>query len=160
MLTLHDSHWEPKRGVGHHPHRFNERLFYILERRVHHDDVLNRIAGDMEAGDLVRLTEGQRGMIHEEWNHESAEAHAFIVVYHPQPSPPAAEFAALRSADVPILDEAPSVRSRILVGEQSPMRVNGDIRLFFCSPSVSGSKQLIELAEWPLRRCTPGSNAG
>ena len=30
FLTIHDSTLAPGLGIGHHPHRVNERLFYIL----------------------------------------------------------------------------------------------------------------------------------
>src|SRR5918999_4424490 len=98
LLAVHDSTWQPRLGVGHHPHRYNERLFYILEGAVDHDDALNHITGHMGTGDLGRLTEGVRGMYHQEWNNTDGRARAFILVYGTDPVPPRASFAALRDA--------------------------------------------------------------
>ena len=42
-------------GIGHHPHRFNERLFYIERGQLDHDDALNDIQGHMdEVIELIR----------------------------------------------------------------------------------------------------------
>lgn len=51
ILTIHDSTLAPGLGIGHHPHRGNERLFYILRGEIRHDDSLNRITGVMGEGD-------------------------------------------------------------------------------------------------------------
>ena len=105
MLMIHDGFFQPGFGIGHHPHRTNERLFYILEGQVEHDDALNHIRGTMEEGDLGRLTEGVRGMYHQEWNGADQVTRAFILVYHPDTHPPipAAEFGLLKAADrVPV----------------------------------------------------------
>lgn len=139
LLMVHDAYWDPRAGIGHHPHRSNERLFYILKGRVHHDDALNGVRGVMEEGDLVRLTEGRRGMLHEEWNHEPSDAHAFILVYQPTESPPVAEFAPLRSKEILEHEERSGVRTRELVGEGSAMRVRGDVRHFADSSFAPGA---------------------
>lgn len=130
LIMVHDAYWEPRHGIGHHPHRYNERLFYIIKGRVHHDDALNGVEGWMEPGDLIRLTEGRKGMLHKEWNEEDGDAHAFILVYQHQDPPPLAEFAPLRSADIVEHEETPGVRTRELVGPRSKMRVGGDVRHF------------------------------
>ena len=98
---IHDGYFQPGFGIGHHPHRTNERLFYILSGQVEHDDALNHIRGTMEEGDLGRLTEGVRGMYHQEWNGADQVTRAFILVYHPDTHPPipVAEFALLKAAD-------------------------------------------------------------
>lgn len=127
FFMIHDSYWQPGMGIGHHPHRTNERLFYIVKGRVEHDDALNGIKGTMEEGDLGRLTEGLRGMFHQEWNGAPGEvSHAFILVYRPdtEPPPPTAEFALLRAADRPVYEEADGVETIELVGARSPFRVN------------------------------------
>jgi redox-sensitive bicupin YhaK (pirin superfamily) len=127
MLMIHDAFFEPGFGIGHHPHRTNERLFYILNGRVEHDDSLNHIRGTMNEGDLGRLTEGVRGMLHQEWNGaEGQVTRAFILVYHPDTDPPipVAEFAVLRAEDrVPIADGS-GVETLELIGPMSPFRVN------------------------------------
>jgi len=110
FFMIHDSYWQPGFGIGHHPHRTNERLFYIVRGRVEHDDALNGIKGTMEEGDLGRLTEGLKGMFHQEWNGAPGEiSHAFILVYRPDAEPPipTAEFAVLRAADRPVRFTAP-----------------------------------------------------
>jgi redox-sensitive bicupin YhaK (pirin superfamily) len=131
---IHDSYWQPGFGIGHHPHRTNERLFYIVKGRVEHDDALNGIKGTMDEGDLGRLTEGLRGMFHQEWNGAPGEiSHAFILVYRPdtEPPPPVAEFALLRAADRPVYQEADGVETTELVGPHSAFRVNlSTMRLF------------------------------
>src|SRR6266542_4074469 len=84
FFMIHDSYWQPGFGIGHHPHRTNDRLFYIVRGRVEHDDALNGIKGTMDEGDLGRLTEGVRGMLHQEWNGAPGQiSHAFILVYRP-----------------------------------------------------------------------------
>jgi redox-sensitive bicupin YhaK (pirin superfamily) len=127
FFMIHDSYWQPGFGIGHHPHRTNERLFYIVKGRVEHDDALNGIKGTMDEGDLGRLTEGLRGMFHQEWNGAPGEvSHAFILVYRPdaEPPPPVAEFALLRAADRPVYEEAEGVETTELVGPRSGFRVN------------------------------------
>jgi len=127
FFMIHDSYWQPGFGIGHHPHRTNERLFYIVRGRVEHDDALNGIKGAMEVGDLGRLTEGLRGMFHQEWNGAPGEiSHAFILVYRPDTEPPVptAEFAVLRAADRPVYEEADGVETTELVGRRSPFPVN------------------------------------
>ena len=127
MIMVHDGFFQPGFGIGHHPHRTNERLFYILAGRVEHDDSLNHIRGTMDEGDLGRLTEGVRGMLHQEWNGADDQVtRAFILVYHPdtQPPIPVAEFAVLRAADRVRLTEAPRVQTLELVGPMSPFGVN------------------------------------
>jgi redox-sensitive bicupin YhaK (pirin superfamily) len=134
FFMIHDSYWQPGFGIGHHPHRTNERLFYIVKGRVEHDDALNGIKGTMDEGDLGRLTEGLRGMFHQEWNGAPGEiSHAFILVYRPDtdPPPPVAEFALLRAADRPVYEEADGVETTELVGPRSGFRVNlSTMRLF------------------------------
>lgn len=127
MVMVHDGFFQPGFGIGHHPHRTNERLFYILAGRVEHDDSLNHIRGTMDEGDLGRLTEGVRGMLHQEWNGADDQVtRAFILVYHPDTHPPipVAEFAVLRAADRVRLAEAPGVDTLELVGPTSPFHIN------------------------------------
>jgi redox-sensitive bicupin YhaK (pirin superfamily) len=81
----------------------------------------------MDEGDLGRLTEGVRGMLHQEWNGADDQVtRAFILVYHPDVHPPipVAEFAVLRAADRVRVPEAPGVETLELVGPNSPFRVN------------------------------------
>ena len=68
LITIHDSTVDPHLGIGHHRHRYNERLFYIMAGELDHDDALNNIQGHMGPGDVGLFTEGQRGMVHSEWN--------------------------------------------------------------------------------------------
>jgi redox-sensitive bicupin YhaK (pirin superfamily) len=130
LVTVHDSTIEPHKGIGHHPHRYNERLFYILAGQLDHDDALNGIRGHMPEGAIARLTEGRRGMLHSEMNHGDVPTHAFILVYATDPMPETASFAALVDPDAPRYAEADGVRTKQLVGTRSPLRVHGDIRLF------------------------------
>ena len=81
LITVHDSIIDAGLGIGHHPHRYNERLFYIEEGELDHDDALNGITGHMDTGDVGQFTEGQRGMIHSEWNHGDVDTRAYILVY-------------------------------------------------------------------------------
>src|SRR5919106_46560 len=90
LITVHDSVVDARLGIGHHPHRFNERLFYIEEGQLDHDD-------------------------------------------------------ALKDADAPRLDEADGVRTKELVGSRSPLRVNGDIRLFADSSLEGDAELTVEL---------------
>ena len=80
---------------------------------MEHDDALNHIRGTMEEGDLGRLTEGVRGMYHQEWNGAEQVTRAFILVYHPDTHPPipVAEFALLKAADKVPINEGPGVET-------------------------------------------------
>lgn len=146
LIMVHDAHVEPHLGIGHHPHRLNERLFYIFSGALDHDDALNRITGHMGAGDIARLTEGVTGMWHKEWNDTDEETRAFILVYETDPIPPRASFAALRDAEAPRYDDAPGVHTKELVGPRSPLEVNGDIRLYTDSTFDADARLEVELA--------------
>lgn len=127
FIMVHDGFFQPGFGIGHHPHRTNERLFYILAGRVEHDDSLNHIRGTMDEGDLGRLTEGVRGMLHQEWNGaEDQVTRAFILVYHPDVHPPipVAEFAVLRAADRLPVRESSGAETLELVGPTSGFHLN------------------------------------
>jgi redox-sensitive bicupin YhaK (pirin superfamily) len=139
LITVHDSVVEAGLGIGHHPHRFNERLFYIEEGELDHDDAANHITGHMDTGDVGQFTEGQRGMLHSEWNHGKVDTRAYILVYSTEPVPPAAAFNALRDSEAPRYEEALGVRTKELVGSRSPLQVHGDIRLFADSTVEAGS---------------------
>lgn len=147
LITVHDSVIEAGLGIGHHPHRFNERLFYIEEGELDHDDALNGITGHMDAGDVGQFTEGRRGMLHSEWNHGDVNTRAYILVYSTDPVPERTAFNALRDADAPRYEEAAGVRTKELVGSRSPLSVNGDIRLFVDSAIDSDAMLSMELAE-------------
>ncbi|HZA27233.1 MAG TPA: pirin family protein [Actinomycetota bacterium] len=147
LIMVHDGVFEPHHGIGHHPHRFNERLFYILEGAVDHDDALNGITGYMGTGDLGRLTEGRRGMLHKEWNNTDGRARAFILVYETDPTPAQASFEALRDPDTPRYEESPGVSTKELVGPSAPLSINGDIRLFADSRVDAGGEFSMDLAQ-------------
>ena len=145
LITVHDSVIQAGLGIGHHPHRYNERLFYIEEGQLDHDDALNRITGHMDTGDLGQFTEGIRGMIHSEWNHGDVDTRAYILVYTTDPIPERTAFNALRDADAPRSEEGAGVRTKELVGPRSALKVNGDIRLFTDSQLETGGALTLEL---------------
>lgn len=145
LITVHDSVIDAGLGIGHHPHRYNERLFYIEEGQLDHDDALNQITGHMDTGDVGQFTEGRRGMIHSEWNHGDVDTRAYILVYSTDPVPEQTAFNALRDQDAPRYDEAPGVHTKELVGPRSPLRVNGDIRLFTDSRMEPGAVISLEV---------------
>jgi len=147
LIMVHDAFVEPHLGIGHHPHRYNERLFYILEGALNHDDALNGITGFMGKGDVARLTEGMTGMYHKEWNDSDDRTHAFILVYETRPVPEDASFAALRDADAPRYEEDAGVLTKELVGPRSGLEVNGDIRFFADSTLDAGAELRIDLLE-------------
>ena len=147
LIMVHDAFVEANKGIGHHPHRYNERLFYILEGSLSHDDALNRITGFMGKGDVARLTEGETGMLHKEWNDTGERTHAFILVYETRPVPERASFAALRDSDAPRYEGAPGVTTKELVGPLAGLEVNGDIRFFADSAFEAGSELTLELGE-------------
>jgi redox-sensitive bicupin YhaK (pirin superfamily) len=130
LITVHDSIIDARLGIGHHPHRFNERLFYIEQGQLDHDDALNHITGHMDTGDVGQFTEGRRGMMHSEWNHGDVDTRAYILVYSTDPVPAEAAFNVLGDSKAPRYDEADGVLTKELVGPRSPLRVHGDIRLF------------------------------
>jgi redox-sensitive bicupin YhaK (pirin superfamily) len=147
MIMVHDALVEARMGIGHHPHRFNERLFYILRGSLDHDDALNGITGHMGAHDLARLTEGVRGMLHKEWNNGDEQTRAFILVYETEPVPPMASFAALRDQEAPRYDEVPGVRTKELVGPHSPLEINGDIRFYGDSSFEPDAELVVTVAQ-------------
>ncbi len=140
LVTVHDSRFDPGRGIGHHPHRGMERLFYILEGAVDHDDALNDITGHMATGDLGILTEGRRGMVHSEWNHEEDTAtRAYILVYPTDRTPPTASFDAIRDAESEDGQPAAGVRTKHVVAGGSD-RLHGDLREFSDSSLEGGAR--------------------
>jgi redox-sensitive bicupin YhaK (pirin superfamily) len=144
LITVHDAIIDPRLGIGHHPHRWNERLFYIMEGQLDHDDAQNHIKGHMGKGDVGQFTEGRRGMMHSEWNHGDTETHAYILVYSTDPVPERTAFGRLKDADAPRYDEGSGIHTKELVGPRSPLKVNGDIRFFADSSLESGAR--LELA--------------
>jgi redox-sensitive bicupin YhaK (pirin superfamily) len=147
LVTVHDSTVEAGLGIGHHPHRLNERLFYIEDGQLDHDDALNQITGHMDSGDVGQFTEGRRGMVHSEWNHGDIDTKAYILVYATEPVPERASFNVLRERDAPRYEEGPGVRTKELVGPRSSLRVNGDIRLFTDSELEAEATLPLELGE-------------
>jgi redox-sensitive bicupin YhaK (pirin superfamily) len=145
LITVHDSIIDAGLGIGHHPHRFNERLFYIEEGQLDHDDALNHISGHMDTGDVGQFTEGRRGMVHSEWNHGEVDTRAYILVYSTDPVPAEAAFNVLRDSRAPREQEARGVLTKELVGPGSPLRVNGDIRLFTDSHLEPGAVLTLEM---------------
>jgi redox-sensitive bicupin YhaK (pirin superfamily) len=146
LITVHDSIVEPHLGIGHHPHRYNERLFYIEQGELDHDDALNGIRGHIGSADVAQFTEGRRGMQHSEWNNGDIPTHAYILVYSTDPVPAEAAFHVLKDADAPRYGEGSGVQTKELVGEKSPLRVNGDIRLFTDSRLEAGAELSLALA--------------
>lgn len=146
LITVHDATVSARLGIGHHPHRMNERLFYIEQGQLDHDDSANDIQGHVERGDVAQFTEGQRGMMHSEWNNGDVDTRAYILVYSTNPVPPLAAFHALHDADAPRYDEGPGVHTKELVGPRSPLVVDGDIRYFADSSLNAGAEVTIELA--------------
>jgi redox-sensitive bicupin YhaK (pirin superfamily) len=147
LIMVHDGRFDPRKGIGHHPHRLNERLFYILEGAVDHDDALNGITGHMGTGDLGRLTEGARGMLHQEWNNTDGPARAFILVYGTDPVPPVASFAALRDEDAPRYDGGLGVRTKEIAGPRTDFPLGGDVRLFTDDAMDAGAELEIRLED-------------
>jgi redox-sensitive bicupin YhaK (pirin superfamily) len=145
LVTVHDATVDAGLGIGHHPHRLNERLFYIERGQLDHDDALNGITGHMDAGDVGQFTEGRRGMVHSEWNHGNVDTRAYILVYGTEPVPAQTSFGVLKDADAPRSEESVGVRTKELVGPRSPLRVNGDIRMFTDSELEPGATLMIEL---------------
>jgi redox-sensitive bicupin YhaK (pirin superfamily) len=130
LITIHDSTIDPHLGIGHHRHRHNERIFYIMEGELDHDDSLNNIQGHMGTGDVGLFTEGKRGMVHSEWNNGDVPTRAYILVYNTDPIPEQTDFTVLKDAAAPRYEEGSGVQTKELVGPASSLRVNGDLRLF------------------------------
>lgn len=147
LITIHDSTVDAGLGIGHHPHRHNERLFYIERGQLDHDDALNGITGHMDAGDVGQFTEGRRGMVHSEWNHGDVDCRAYILVYTTDPIPEDTAFGVLRDADAPRSAEGEGVVTKELVGGLSPLRVHGDVRFFADSTLQAGAALDLRLAD-------------
>jgi redox-sensitive bicupin YhaK (pirin superfamily) len=130
LVTVHDSVIAAGLGIGHHPHRYHERLFYLERGTFDHDDALNGISGHVPEGALARFTEGRRGMVHQEWNHGDVAAEIFILVATTVPIPEETSFEVLRREVMPVYPEAAGVVTREMVGPLSPLPVHCDVRLF------------------------------
>ena len=128
VLVLHDSIIEAGRGIGHHPHQGNERLFYLLSGGLRHDDALNHYSADASAGDLAIFTEGSRGMIHAESNPSDADARIWILVATTDPTPRAASVRVLASDDAGRERPGDGISVKVLVGESSPAVLHSDVR--------------------------------
>ena len=156
FMTIHDAWMEPGMGIGHHPHIFNERLFYMIKGEIRHDDARNGISGAMGEGDLARLTEGSRGMVHREWNGSETERnHSLILVYQPDVEPTIrhAAFAAFRAADVPHVTEAPGVETKQLIGGESTFHAQSNaVRSFLDTSLAAGAAPDGRIGEWPNGR--------
>ena len=144
LITIHDSTVDPHLGIGHHRHRYNERLFYIMAGELDHDDSLNNIQGHMGPGDVGLFTEGQRGMVHSEWNNGDVPTRAYILVYSTDPIPEQTSFTVLKDEDAPRYDEGEGVRTKELVGQHSGLCVHGDLRLF--TDSIVENGRVLTLA--------------
>jgi redox-sensitive bicupin YhaK (pirin superfamily) len=144
LITVHDARIEPHRGISHHAHRNNERIFYLLAGELDHDDALNNMKGHLASGDAGLFTEGQRGMLHSEWNNGDSVTDAFILVYPTRPVPAKTAFAILPHAEMAVA-EAEGVRTLVIVGSASAMEVNGDIHLFTDSLLSRGSSLEVRL---------------
>lgn len=140
LITVHDSIIYAGQGIGHHPHRFNERLFYLEQGTFDHDDALNNIKGHIPEGAMARFTEGQRGMIHKEWNNGDVDAHIFILVATTDPVPEDTSFEVLKREDMPEVDEASGVRTRYMVGGNAPLPIYSDIHTFSDSSFEANAK--------------------
>ena len=151
LITVHDSVISAGLGIGHHPHRYNERLFYLERGTFDHDDALNDISGHVPEGALARFTEGRRGMIHQEWNHGEVDAEIYILVATTDPIPEDTSFEVLKREDMPVYAEAPGVVTREMVGPRSPLPVHCDVRLF-----ADSSLEPATAVEW---RLGPGEGA-
>lgn len=128
VLVLHDSVIAAGLGIGHHPHRGNERLFYVLSGGLHHDDALNHYTADAAAGDLAIFTEGHRGMIHSESNPADTDARIWIIVAPTDPMPPTASVKVLADADADRQQPTDGVAVKVVVGDGSPARIASDVR--------------------------------
>jgi redox-sensitive bicupin YhaK (pirin superfamily) len=148
LITIHDSTVDPQLGIGHHRHRYNERLFYVMAGELDHDDALNDIQGHMGTGDVGLFTEGQRGMVHSEWNHGDVPTRAYILVYSTDPIPEQTKFTVLQDAEAPRYAEGDGVRTKELVGPHSSLRVHGDLRLFTDSTLEDAAVLTLALEEW------------
>ena len=146
LITVHDSVVDAGLGIGHHPHRSNERLFFIERGQLDHDDALNGITGHMDDGDVGEFTEGRRGMIHSEWNHGDVDTRTFILVYTTDPVPERAAFDVLKDAEAPRHEED-GVGTKELVGPTSRLRVHGDIRYFAETRLDAGTSIEIEFGD-------------
>jgi redox-sensitive bicupin YhaK (pirin superfamily) len=147
LITIHDSTVDPHLGIGHHRHRYNERLFYIMDGELDHDDSLNNIQGHMGPGDAGLFTEGQRGMVHSEWNNDDVPTRAYILGYSTDPIPEQTSFAVLKDGDAPRYDEGDGLRTRELAGTHSRLRVHGDLRLFTDSIVEDGRVLTVTLGD-------------
>jgi redox-sensitive bicupin YhaK (pirin superfamily) len=132
LVTVHDSRFDPRSGIGHHPHHGMERLFYIVEGRIDHEDRQNDIQGTMGTGDLGILTEGEAGMLHSERNEGDEPARAYILVYPADPLPDQAAFDAIRDDQMPRLQPGEGLHSKLVVGRDDRVGVvafGGDAHL-------------------------------
>lgn len=130
IITVHDSIIYAGKGIGHHPHRYNERLFYLEQGTFDHDDALNNIQGHIPEGGMARFTEGQRGMLHKEWNNGEVDAEIYILVATTDPVPAKTSFEVLEAKDMPVDTSESGVSVRYMVGGGALLPIYSDIRSF------------------------------
>lgn len=130
LITVHDSVIYAGQGIGHHPHRYNERLFYLEKGTFDHDDMLNNVQGHIKDGGMARFTEGMRGMMHKEWNNGDEDSEIFILVARTNPVPKDMMFEILPSEKMLVREEAPGVQVKYMVGGGTPIEIYSDIHTF------------------------------
>lgn len=130
IITIHDSLIKAGQGIGHHPHRHNERLFYLERGTFDHDDALNDVQGHIEEGDMARFTEGMQGMIHKEWNNGDVDAEIYIIVAITRPVPENMHFDVLKHKNMPVTHEPKGTKTTWMVGGSAPLPIYSDIRTF------------------------------
>jgi redox-sensitive bicupin YhaK (pirin superfamily) len=140
LITVHDARVQPHAGIEHHPHRMNERLFYIMQGELDHDDRLNEIRGHLETGDVGIFTEGRHGMLHSEWNNGDDLCHAFILVYPTRPVPEQTAFSVFPSNLAPVYKESGGIETKELLGPRAQMGIHGDLHLFTDSSLKAGAR--------------------
>lgn len=79
---------------------------------------------------MARFTEGMRGMVHKEWNNGGEDTEIFILVARTDPVPKDMMFEILDRADMPVVEEAPGVKVRYMVGGGSLLKIYSDIQTF------------------------------
>lgn len=140
LITVHDSVIYAGQGIGHHPHRYNERLFYLEKGTFDHDDMLNNVQGHIKDGGMARFTEGMRGMVHKEWNNGDDDTEIFILVARTDPVPKDMMFEILPGDKMPVREEAPGVQVKYMVGGDAPIEIYSDIQTFTDTQMYERSK--------------------
>lgn len=142
MLTAHMTRIAPQNGFTWHPHRGLEIYTWVLEGKLHHEDITGG-AGDIEAGEFQRMFSGDY-IEHQElnlWDEPCRVIQIWFVSDREHIGQPP-HYQQLGRADLPSMREGDATVTR-LIGDGSPMDQHMQGRLTATTVDPGGTTALI-----------------